>query len=580
MGRYLRPTALLCLLLILAACGQQPDLLRKMDRIKKIGDTVPENALLMLDSMDTQIRNMPKHIQMKYDLIGLRLHDKADDIPNSDIVARNVVEYFEENGDDRERQEAYYYAGSVYRDLKDTPRALEYFYKSTDIANAGKECDSLMLRNAFSQISYLLWSVQDYQKANRYAKKEYETACQINEVSVNALVHLGVSYNMIDSVKQAKTYLDMALEKVLKQDMAIDEKTIDILIYNYSILGDYGQAEKCYSLSKRIYGNNLPERNLLNLGTYFELTNQTDSAVICYKSVIEEKKELFNIYDASKNLLSIFYNKGNFKEAAFYANIFREASDSLDLGRRQELAATVNNQHQYHLDMEREQSLKQEKDRLLYTNIIISVVALLVTTLLGLSLIYRKNRSLKEKLALTKELDAIETSKSALQSKISEKEEELGKVRTSLKEAQAELDTMRERLGLVTNEIKEKQKECEDMERQLTRLLDMNRTLVNLVHQAKLEEKAEDVVQAIRQTANGKTLTAKEWKQLFHAIDELYPEFNGMLSQKIDKLKKQQIQVCYLLKIGLSKQQIQNMTNLSRVTVWRWAKKYSWVITP
>ena len=26
--------------------------------------------------------------------------------------------------------------------------------------------------------------------------------------------------------------------------------------------------------------------------------------------------------------------------------------------------------------------------------------------------------------------------------------------------------------------------------------------------------------------------------------------------------------------------QIQNMTNLSRVTVWRWVKKYDWVLTP
>ena len=33
------------------------------------------------------------------------------------------------------------------------------------------------------------------------------------------------------------------------------------------------------------------------------------------------------------------------------------------------------------------------------------------------------------------------------------------------------------------------------------------------------------------------------------------------------------------MRIGLSKPQIQNMTNLSRVTIWRWVKKFDWVLT-
>ena len=37
------------------------------------------------------------------------------------------------------------------------------------------------------------------------------------------------------------------------------------------------------------------------------------------------------------------------------------------------------------------------------------------------------------------------------------------------------------------------------------------------------------------------------------------------------------MQVCYLMRIGLTKHQIQNITGLARVTIWRWTKKYSWV---
>ncbi len=578
MGKYLRSVVQFCLLLIMTACGQHSDLLRRMERIKRIGNTDTETALLMLDSLETQIRDMPKHIQMKYDLLGLRLHDKADDTPNSDIVAKNVVKFFEENGDDLEKQEACYYAGSVYRDLKDTPRALEYFYKSTDVANAGKECDSLMLRNAYSQISYLLWSVQDYPKANYYAKKEYEIGRQIKTETINALIHLGVTYNQIDSVEQAKTYFDKVLDKIMANDSTVDDNTIYLLITNYSLLGDYSQAKKCYLLSQQRNNHNA-HKNYQSLATYFELTNQIDSAITYYKQVIDSREDLFNVFDASKSLLDIYYKAGKYKEAAFYANIFREVSDTLDFGRRQELAATVNNQYQYHLDKEKERKLWEERERMRYLIIIISIVAMLVTTTLGLILFYRKNHSLKEKLALTKKLDEIEASKSELQSKIAEREEELGEAQSSLEEVQADLVTLKERLEFVTNEIKEKQKECSDLERQLARQLDMNRTLVNLVNQADLEEKAEEVVQAIRQSAKGKNMTAKEWKQLYHAIDELYPDFYDMLTLNLDKFNEQQMQVCYLMKIGLSNQQIQNMTNLSRVTVWRWTKKYGWIVS-
>ncbi len=38
------------------------------------------------------------------------------------------------------------------------------------------------------------------------------------------------------------------------------------------------------------------------------------------------------------------------------------------------------------------------------------------------------------------------------------------------------------------------------------------------------------------------------------------------------------MRVLYLIRIGLSKQQIINMTDIARVTIWRWEKKFEWVI--
>ncbi len=72
-------------------------------------------------------------------------------------------------------------------------------------------------------------------------------------------------------------------------------------------------------------------------------------------------------------------------------------------------------------------------------------------------------------------------------------------------------------------------------------------------------------------------MTAADWKKLYQAVDELYPSFKDRLLKELGTFTEQQMQVCYLMRIGLSKTQIQNMTNLSRSTVWRWVKKYDWV---
>ena len=75
-------------------------------------------------------------------------------------------------------------------------------------------------------------------------------------------------------------------------------------------------------------------------------------------------------------------------------------------------------------------------------------------------------------------------------------------------------------------------------------------------------------------------MTAASWRKLYRAVDELHPEFRNQLSAQFGKLNDQQLKVCYLMKIGLSNLQIRNMTNLSRVTVWRWVKKYNWILFP
>ena len=95
-------------------------------------------------------------------------------MPNSDIMIKCLIDYFEAEGSIQDKQEVFYYAGSIYRDLQDTPRALENFFKSLDYANCG-ECDSVMLRNTYSNLHFLQYRVQNYEEALKIAEDLNDT---------------------------------------------------------------------------------------------------------------------------------------------------------------------------------------------------------------------------------------------------------------------------------------------------------------------------------------------------------------------------------------------------------------------
>ena len=113
--------------------------LEDIETIKTVGDENPEKALVMLDSLEIEIRDKSDYVKNKYDLLRIRLNDKAYNLPTSDLMIKKLMSYFEDKGSLNEKQEVFYYAGSVYRDLQDTPRALEYFLKSLDYVMQGNE---------------------------------------------------------------------------------------------------------------------------------------------------------------------------------------------------------------------------------------------------------------------------------------------------------------------------------------------------------------------------------------------------------------------------------------------------------
>ena len=64
------------------------------EKIKMIGDEDPSHALAMLDSLEIEIREQNDYVRKKYDLLRIRLNDKAFNTANSDLMIKKLLDYF------------------------------------------------------------------------------------------------------------------------------------------------------------------------------------------------------------------------------------------------------------------------------------------------------------------------------------------------------------------------------------------------------------------------------------------------------------------------------------------------------
>ena len=614
------------LFLIAIACKDFNSVECELEEIKKIGDREPFVALAQYDSLQGQIGSASEYIRNKYALLGLRLRDKALLLHTSDSCIRRLVPYFEKKGTVREKQEVYYYAGSVYRDLKDTPRSLEYFLLSTEFAQ-NDNIDSLMLRNSYSQLHNLYLSVQDYSNALLAAEKECDISSRLGILDDVSRMHLANAHFRLNNEKIAYKLMGEVLQIEASAEENRNFGVLSDLLYSYSYLKDKEKAGICFNLLSDY--EPLSSANYLALAKYYILVGESDSCVQCFKHVLSSD-DLEAKYDASNQLFQYFMGKGDKEQALHYAALFNEISAELNLGKRQELAATANNQYKYYRDKQEEEKIKEERRFLAIIARAAGILCIIITVisialfyyqkykrarrLLGIANSLKITNQLKrekeqelfneEKLvnAITQNIVTTKEEKERIENELAKTSERITELTESLKEARLECDAK-------MNALKEKEEELQqnkqtlhnkinditiiDLQLQrseqelrektilLEEKLKQNESLFRMLHLSDLHGNASVVIDSIKKAADGKEILSDgTWKQFITAVDNLYPHYHNDVIDKLGTLKTEQLRVCYLLKAGLSNTQIQNLiTDASRATIWRWIRRYNTLLS-
>ena len=158
------------LLIGIPACQQHTDYPPAMQQAEKLMDARPDSALHLLQGMADTLTMLPDEAQMYYHLLTIQAKDKQYITHTSDSLINRIVSFYEDSGDKDRLMLAYYYQGSVYRDMNDAPRALKAFQQAVDLNVPNLD----LLAKAYNQMGTLFMYQGLHDEVIRVNRKSIE----------------------------------------------------------------------------------------------------------------------------------------------------------------------------------------------------------------------------------------------------------------------------------------------------------------------------------------------------------------------------------------------------------------------
>ena len=147
-----------------------------MQEAVKCMDARPDRALELLKYLEDSLPHFPEETQMYYHLLCIQAKDKQYITHTSDSLINRIVEFYERRDDADKKMMAYYYQGSVYRDMNDAPRALKSYQQAVDFSTPDNE----LLPKVYSQMGNLF----AYQGL-------YDESIEVNRKQMDFYIKLG-----------------------------------------------------------------------------------------------------------------------------------------------------------------------------------------------------------------------------------------------------------------------------------------------------------------------------------------------------------------------------------------------------
>ena len=383
----------LCLfvLLMVVACQhhyQYPPVLQEADSLCV---AKPDSAIALLKSISTEMLQAPEYVQKRYQLLTIKANDKAYVTHKSDSLILSLIGYYENDGDPAYLGEAYYYAGSTYRDLGDAPRALDYYQKALD-AMPGDE--NLKVKSkVYAQMGDLFRKQKLYRQAIESFQQSYK--CDIIRKDTLGMIYnlrdIGFAYRGLDKPDSTLVLLNEAHKfSLMINNQQMDNRITSQMASLYIQLDSLEKAKAYIRPSlEHPMKNNLSSIYSIAADIYYRLNQFDSTAYYC-----NELLRLGNLYaksDAYERLAHITLNKRkDSSKALAYTDQYLVLQDSINRITATESIAQMNALYNYNLrEKENNRLLIKQKD---YQNYLIIGILFLFIMVTGISVHIMRNK--------------------------------------------------------------------------------------------------------------------------------------------------------------------------------------------
>ena len=263
-----------------------------------------------------------------------------DSITNVDSLEL-AVSYYERNGTSNQRMSAYYLLASAYRDMGDLPRALQFFHDAADAADTTSNgCNFKLLSRVHGQMADMFTihalrtlAINEFRLASYYALKSKDTLPAYIYFASQAPIyyHLHKPDSTLIICEQAS--------KLFQQigDTLSANTNIAPSIMVYADRGEFEKMKACldkYEYKSHLTGKKsfIDDRHYLLYyykGVYFTETHQNDSAAYYFYRLLQFGRSLNNKGLAIQGLYRLYKRIGITDSIAFYADKYSAICDSM-----------------------------------------------------------------------------------------------------------------------------------------------------------------------------------------------------------------------------------------------------------
>lgn len=521
-----------------------------MQRAISLLSARPDSALYYLSQLDSQMADEPEETRVYHRLLTLAAEDKLYVPHTSDSLIREIVRYYEGYGDSDKLMMAYYYQGSVWRDMNDAPRAIDCYHRALE-AGRHTRCSDLLI-SIYSQLGTLLAYQGVYDESLQATRTALALCRQYRDTlsSPFFLRNIGRIWDIRRNKDSVYHYYNAALQQArYNQDSVMIEA---VLLELGAISLSFNEVDTAKMLLEKVKHRNDRKRFFHGiLGRIYSREGQRDSARAYFNRALPYAG-LRQQVTLHEELARLDYAEGRYAEAFSHASQSMALRDSVTSLTETEEVAKINALYNYHRTEEMNRQLEQRNRRQRGWLYGIVSAALLAACATAVWLRQKKHEAALQRQKI-RNLEAEQYRRS--EAYRAESRRQLAELEAQLCKAEKDKDTARRELLETRHALLELSAAKDRIEQQERGLLvsQLHRSSVYaFFHKAAHEE--------VR-------ITAENWQELRAAIDAAYDDFTGRLYSLCPNLSEMELHICWLIKIQLSPKDMAQVVGRSQSAV-------------